>query len=57
VSAAADDDFRDVHHTVRIMHMDLDSGVVQEIPAGEPVATFPDAAAREARAGALKAAE
>jgi hypothetical protein len=55
VSAAADDDFRDVHHTVRVVQVDLDSGVVQETPAGEPAVTAPDAATREARADAMRA--
>jgi hypothetical protein len=56
VSATADDDFREVHHTVQVVQVDLDTGVVQEIQAGEPAASFPDAAAREARAGAMRAA-
>jgi hypothetical protein len=56
VSATADDDFREVHHTVRVVQVDLDSGVVQEIPAGEPAANSPDAATREARASAIKEA-
>jgi hypothetical protein len=56
VSATADDDFREVHHTVQVLQVDLDSGVVQEIPAGEPAESSPDAAAREARASAIKAA-
>jgi hypothetical protein len=56
VSAAADDDFRDVRHTVRVVQVDLNSGVVQEMPAEEPAATSPDATAREARARAMRAA-
>jgi hypothetical protein len=56
VSATADDDFRDVHHTVQVMHVDLASGVVQETQAGEPAITLPDVAAREARAREMKAA-
>jgi hypothetical protein len=55
VSAAADDDFRDVHHTVQVAQMDLDSGIVREVQAGEAADTFPDAAAREARVSAVKA--
>jgi hypothetical protein len=55
VSATADDDFRDVHHTVQAVQVDLDNGIVQESQAREPADTFPDAAAREARVSAVKA--
>lgn len=56
VSAIADDAFRDVHHTVQAVQINLGNGVVQEIATGEPAVTFPDAAAREARASAMRAA-
>jgi hypothetical protein len=55
VSAAADDDFREVHHTVQVVQVDLDNGIVQEVQAGAPADTFPDAAAREAQVSAVKA--
>ena len=56
VAATADDDFRAVHHTVRVVQVDRDSGVVHEPGAAEPPSTFPDATAREAHASAVKAA-
>ena len=54
VSATPDDDFRDVRHIVQVVHVDLDSGVVRDSRGGEPAATLPDAAAREARASAIR---
>ncbi len=55
VSAVPDEDFHHVHHSVTAARLDLDSGgVVQESPPPAPVATFPDAEAREARARVLK---
>jgi hypothetical protein len=56
VAANADDDFRDVHHTVQLVQVDLDTGIVQEPRAAEPSSTFPDATARDAHANAVKAA-
>jgi hypothetical protein len=55
VSAAPDEDFREVSHTVTAVRLALDTGVVHESPAAEAVATLPDARAREAHVRTMRA--
>jgi hypothetical protein len=50
VTTLPDDDFRDVVHGVREVQLDLQSGAVRPDPERPDVATYPDAAARDAAA-------
>jgi hypothetical protein len=54
VTAASDDEYRGVVHQVRRVHLDLSTGELTEQEAGTGVATYLDAAGREAAASTAR---
>jgi hypothetical protein len=55
VTAAPDDEYRDVVHGVRRVRLDLSTGELADRDAGDDVAVYPDAAMRDAAASAARA--
>lgn len=54
VTAAPDDEYRGVTHSIRTVRLDVDTGEVVEDPDDAGETTYSDAAARDAAAGRLR---